>query len=134
MRSVIIFCLLTLLASCSGPNTELLPGKLSADSVIPRDEMIRVLVDVHLIEATLALQRNRGGSNPLLAQNYYQWLCWKYHMSQQRFRDNLSYYKMDHKNFSKMYQEVVKKLTDQTKTPGTPAEKKPLPFKISTFL
>ena len=123
MRFVIIFCLLSLLASCGGPKTELLPGKLSADSVIPRDEMIRVLVDVHLIEASLVLQRNRGGNNPLLTQNYYQWLCGKYHMSHQRFRDNLNYYKMDPKNFSKIYQEVVKNLTDQAKKPGSPAEK-----------
>ncbi|MGA2822378.1 MAG: DUF4296 domain-containing protein [Bacteroidales bacterium] len=124
MRSVIIFCLLSLLASCGGPKTELLPGKLSADSIIPRNEMIHVLVDVHLIEASLVLQRNREGNNPLLTQNYYQWLCWKYHMSHQRFRDNLNYYKMDPENFSKMYQEVVKNLTDQTKKPGGTAEKK----------
>jgi hypothetical protein len=30
---------------------------------------------------------------------------------------------MDSKNFSKMYQEVVKNLTDQAKKPGSPAEK-----------
>jgi len=123
MRSVIILCLLSLLVSCGGTKTELLPGKLSADSIIPRDEMIRVLVDVHLIEATLVLQRNRGGNNPLLTQNYYQWLCWKYHMSHERFRDNFNYYKMDTKNFSMMYQEVVKNLTNQAKKPGDPVEK-----------
>jgi len=123
MRPVIIFCLFFLLASCGGPKAKLLPGKLSADSVIPRDEMIRVLVDVHLIEASLVLQRNRGGNTPLLTQNYYQWLCGKYHMSHQRFRDNLNYYKMDPKNFSKIYQEVVKNLTDQAKKPGGSAEK-----------
>ena len=123
MRPVIIFCLFFLLASCGGPKAKLLPGKLSADSVIPRDEMIRVLVDVHLIEASLVLQRNRGGNNPLLTQNYYQWLCWKYHMSHERFRDNLNYYKMDNKNFSMMYQEVVKNLTNQAKKPGDPADK-----------
>jgi hypothetical protein len=123
MRPVIIFCLFFLLASCGGPKAKLLPGKLSADSVIPRDEMIRILVDVHLIEASLVLQRNRGGNTPLLTQNYYQWLCGKYHMSHQRFRDNLNYYKMDPKNFSKIYQEVVKNLTDQAKKPGGSAEK-----------
>ena len=123
MRTVIIICLISLLASCGGPKKELLPGTLSADSVIPRDEMIHVLVDVHLTEASLILQRNRGGNIPLLTQNYYQWLCGKYHMSHKRFRDNLTYYKMDTKNFSKMYQEVVKNLTDQAKKPEGPPEK-----------
>jgi len=121
MRSVIIFCMLCFLVSCGGSKKELLPGKLSADSVIPRDEMIKVLVDVHLVEASLNLQKSRGGNVSQLTQNYYQWLCRKYHMSHQRFRDNLNYYKMDPQNFSKIYEEVVKILTDKAskaKEPG----------------
>ena len=39
-------------------------------------------------------------------------------MSHQRFRDNLNYYKMDPENFSKMYEEVVKNLTDKANKPG----------------
>jgi hypothetical protein len=123
MRPVIILCLFCFLVSCSGPQKELLPGRLSVDSVIPRDEMIRVLVDVQLVEASLNLQRNKGGNIPLLTQNYYQWLCRKYHMSHQRFRDNLNYYKMDPENFSKMYAEVLKNLTDKANKPGVPGKK-----------
>ena len=95
----------------------MLPPHLSADSVFTRDEMINVLVDVHLIEASLVYQRNHGGNIPQLTQSYYYWLYKKYHMSQQRLKGNLDYYKMDPKNFSKMYQEVIKTLTDQTKKP-----------------
>jgi len=123
MRPVIIFCLLCFLASCGGPEKELLPGRLSADSVIPRDEMIRVLVDVHLVEASLNLQKDRGGNVPLLTQNYYQWLCRKYHISHQRFRDNMNYYKMDPGNFSKMYGEVVKNLNDKANKAREPGKK-----------
>ncbi len=124
MRVVFIFCLLSILASCRGPKTELLPPHLSADSVFTRDEMLHVLVDIHLVEASLVLQRTRGGNIPLLTQNYYRWLCRKYHMSRQRLRGNLDYYKMDPKNFSKMYQEVVKTLSDQTKKPEVQPGKK----------
>jgi hypothetical protein len=115
MRIVIIFCLLGLLISCRGPKTELLPPHLTADSVFTRDEMIHMLVDLHLVEATLVFRRNREKNIPQLTQNYYQWLYKKYHMSPQRLRGNLDYYKMDPKNFSKMYQEVVKTLSDQAK-------------------
>ncbi|HZX63149.1 MAG TPA: DUF4296 domain-containing protein [Bacteroidales bacterium] len=123
MRPIIFLSLLCFLASCGGPKKELLRGKLSADSVIPRNEMINVLVDVHLVEASLNLQRNREGNVPLLTQNYYQWLCRKHHISPQRFRDNLNYYKMDPENFSKMYEEVVKNLTDKANKPGEPGKK-----------
>jgi hypothetical protein len=123
MRPIIFLSLLCFLASCGGPKKELLQGKLSADSVIPRNEMINVLVDVHVIEASLNLQRNREGNVPLLTQNYYQWLCRKHHISPQRFRDNLNYYKMDPENFSKMYEEVVKNLTDKANKPGEPGKK-----------
>jgi hypothetical protein len=117
MRIVIIFCLIGFLTSCRGPKTELLPPHLSADSVLTRDEMINVLVDVHLVEASLVFQRNHKGNIPQLTQNYYQWLYKKYHMSPQRLRGNLDYYKMDPKNFSKMYQDVVRTLTDRAKKP-----------------
>jgi hypothetical protein len=126
MRSVIIFCLLCLLVSCNKTKTETIPGSLVSDSIIPRDEMIQVLTDVHLIEASLVLQRNRGENIPLLTQKYYQWLNRKYHMSQRRFRDNLNYYKMNPENFSKLYEEVVINLTNQTKLPQN-QQKKPTP-------
>ena len=113
MRSVIACCLLSLLVSCGEAKKELLPPKLSADSVIDRSQMIKVLADVHLIEATLTLQRNRRENIPLLTQSYYQWLCRKYSMSLLRFRENLNYYKSDPQDFSKMYKEVAKNLTDQ---------------------
>jgi len=123
MRFVINLYLLCLLVSCSGPKKELLPPRLSADSVIPRKDMIRVLVDVHLVEASLNFQRNKGANVPLLTQRYYQWLYRKYHISHHRFRDNMDYYKMDPENFSKMYPEVLKNLTDQVNKTGEPSKK-----------
>ncbi len=124
MRILIIFFFSFLLVSCRGPKTEYLPPHLSADSVFSRDEMIHVLVDLHLVEARLVFQRSRGGNIPVLTQNYYQWVCHKYHMSRQRLLGNVDYYKMDVRNFSKMYQEVVKDLTDLSKKSDVPPDKK----------
>ena len=124
MRFILIPCLIGLLLSCSGPKSELLPPKLAADSVFGRDEMVHILADVHLVEAALALQRNRKGDVPLLTQEYYDWLCRKYHMSLQRLRENLNYYKSDPQNFSKIYQDVVKDLSDQARKSTLPVSKK----------
>jgi len=122
MRCVILFCLICLLFACSSPKKELLPARLSADSVISSDEMIHILVDIHTIEAALVLQQSRKENVPLLTKNYYQWLFRKYHISQNRFRDNLNYYKMDPEKFSKMYHEVVKDLTEQAKKQEMPVK------------
>jgi hypothetical protein len=124
MRPFILFCLLSLLVSCGSPKKkELLPEKFPADSVIPRDKMIRVLVDLQLVEASLNFQKTRGGNIPLLTRDYYQWLYRKYHISEHRFRNNLNYYKTDPDNFSKMYEEVLKILTDKANKAAAPGKK-----------
>jgi Domain of unknown function (DUF4296) len=119
-RIVIIFCFFCLANSCRGPKTELLPPHLSADSVFTRDEMIHILADIHLIEATIVFQRSKVVNISELSKDYYHWLYSKYHMSGQRLKGNLDYYKMDVRNFSKMYQDVVKNLADQSTEPEQP--------------
>ncbi|MCX6247687.1 MAG: DUF4296 domain-containing protein [Bacteroidetes bacterium] len=124
MRTFIASCLICLLVSCNGHKKELLPAGLVADSILPREKMISVLVDVHLVEASLNIEKNRGGDIALLSENYYQGLCRKYHMSKRRFRENMNYYKMDPENFSKMYGEVLQNLTDLAKKEGQPVKRK----------
>jgi hypothetical protein len=126
MRKLIGICLLCFLFSCGPSEKKILPGGLTADSIISRQLMVLVLVDVHIVEASLNLQRNKGGDIPLLTRNYYQWLYHKYRMSERRFRDNLSYYKEDTEEFGKLYEEVVKILAERTKK-TTPPRVKPVP-------
>ena len=122
MRPFIILCLLCLLVSCGGQKNEYTP-KSATDSIIPREQMIRILVDVQLVEATLNLQKNRGQDISHLTGNYYQWLYRKYHISGKRFRNNLNIYRSDPQNFSRMYEEVLKNLTDQANKAAKPVKK-----------
>jgi hypothetical protein len=101
--------------ACGDPDLASRPASLSADSVISKDEMIQILVDVHLTEAALQVQRNRGQNTPDLTKDYYRWLCSKYHISKRKLNDNLNYYKQDPDKFNKMYEEVVNILTDKAK-------------------
>jgi len=119
-RIVIILCFFCLANSCRSPKTELLPTNLSEDSVFTRDEMIHILADIHLIEATIVFQRSKVVNISELSKDYYHWLFSKYHMSGQRLKGNLDYYKMDVRDFSKMYQDVVKNLADQSTEPEQP--------------
>jgi hypothetical protein len=115
MRCLISLILLCCLVSCGSHKTDTRPEKLPPDSIISRDRMIRILVDLHLVEATIQLQRNKGKDIRLMTQENYQWLFSRYHISRDRFTANLDYYKQDPENFGKMYEIVVKELTDRWK-------------------
>jgi hypothetical protein len=115
MRPAILLGLVWIMVSCSSPKSELLQAGLPADSVIQHDEMVKILVDMHLVEAALDLQRTRAADTPQLTQNYYQWLCRKYHISFHRLRENINYYKMDPASIGKIYKEVSKELNDMAK-------------------
>ena len=117
MRCFISLILLCCLASCGHRKTETRLERLPADSVISRSQMIRLLVDLHLTEAALQLQRNRSGDIPMFSQEYFGWLYSRYHVTRKRFLANIDYYKQDPENFSKMYEEVLKELTGRWKKP-----------------
>ncbi|MCX6245662.1 MAG: DUF4296 domain-containing protein [Bacteroidetes bacterium] len=115
MRCFFGLILICCLASCGHKKADVNLGAFPADSLISRDQMIRVMVDLHLVEAALQLERNRGGKLPELTREYFSWLYSRYHVSRKRFQANIDYYKRNPEEFSKMYEEVVKELTNRWK-------------------
>jgi len=86
-----------------------------ADSIISRDSIVLILVVTHLAEAALIRQRNEGKENPALARYYYGGIFNKYRISQARFNANLTFYRTDPGEFSKMYEEVIARITERQK-------------------
>jgi hypothetical protein len=117
MRRCIALIILCCLVSCSHPEKKTRNGELPSDSVLSRSQMTRLLTDLHLVEGALQLERNRGANMQALSQQYYQWLFSRYHISRKRFLANLDYYKKDPETFQKIYEDVVKELTDRAKKP-----------------
>ena len=115
MRCFISLILICCLVSCNSHKTEARLEKLPADSLISREKMIRILIDLHLVEATLQLQRNRGKDINLLTKEYYQWLYSRHHISKNRFMANFDYYSQDPEDFGKIYEIVLIELTDRWK-------------------
>ena len=93
------------------------------DSVIDREQMIRILVDLQLMEAGLQLQKNSGIRNEGVEVIYYNGLCRKFHISRKRFKENLEYYQQDKEDFYMMYEDVVNRL-GELKEPGKKPGKK----------
>ncbi|MCK9204638.1 MAG: DUF4296 domain-containing protein [Bacteroidales bacterium] len=114
---MMVFLAGTLLFSCGDPKVikEIHPITPS-DSLIPREKMIQLLRDAHILEAALVLKRNEGNEQTNLAGEYYQGLFKKYGISRERYEANLQFYRQDPEGFGKMYEEVVRELTNRQKS------------------
>ncbi len=115
MRCLAFLSFLLILAGCKSSGEKDLPQGLMKDSIIPQTEMIKILVDVHVLEASLQIQRSKNGDVIAMEDRYYKKLFSTYKVSRGRFKLNLNYYEMDPENFRKMYEEVVRKLETSAK-------------------
>ncbi len=115
MRYALLAVILVILASCSGKHDLVLPRGLSQDSIIPKEEMVMIIADMHVLEAIFQMQRNRvrKSMDPVSAR--YSQLFSKYKISKKRFDLNIAYYQSDPEVFLKIYDEVVKEMDRRKK-------------------
>jgi hypothetical protein len=118
MKCLALLSFLIMLAGCKSSVEKNIPSGLMKDSIISRTDMINILVDVHLIEAGLQVERNKNVDPAASGELYYKNLFSHYKISKERFKLNLNYYEEDPENFRKMYEEVEKKLESSPKIPG----------------
>jgi hypothetical protein len=102
-----------LLAGCGSSPEQQPPPSFSRDSLIGETLMVQILADVHEIEAGIQVLRNQGKDPGPLTAELYDGLFRKYHISESRFRDNLSYYRTDPEHYLKLYEQVLKELKDR---------------------
>lgn len=105
-RTYLLLSFLILITACSKPEV-----KVPAD-IIPRDSMIVVLADIHLIEATIQL-KGLGRNDTLKAEAYgrYRYVFNKHKISSTQFRKSLEYYRSEPEYFHTMYNEVITRLS-----------------------
>ncbi|MFH1161620.1 MAG: DUF4296 domain-containing protein [bacterium] len=115
MRYLLWFLSLFLLVGCQTDPKQEEDSSIAADSLIPESEMILILADFHYIEAALQIRRNRGEDASEQAGYYYAGLFRKYHISRQRYQQNLEYYRRDPEVFIKLYEKVNQELVDREK-------------------
>lgn len=109
--AVIFFCALICLFSCSGGGD---PGKsevlVPSDSILPREEMIRLLTEVQITESAWQLMRNRGQDQGDTAGKFYRFIFQKYGISPSRFEASIAFYQQDPEQFAGLYEQVVKNI------------------------
>jgi len=107
--SFLIFLFL-LLASCGKTKPPVVQFDIPKDSIIPQSQMVKMLADIHVLEAALQAVKKRGTNDQQRAVFYYNQFFSEYHMSEKRFSTNLANYQADREQFCKLYEDVNKEL------------------------
>lgn len=80
--------------------------------LIKEKQMINMLVDIHLAEATFNHRRNDSIVRKSSSVNFYYSVLEKYEVPDSVFDRSFVYYASNPKNFEKMYREVMNKLSE----------------------
>jgi len=110
-----LFPLALLLISCGTSGADPDHSRGTTEGVIPREIMIRILVDAHLAEAAMILQRNEGKEDSALVKHYYDGIFSKYKISREKYNVSLEYYRKNPEEFSKMYEKVIYLISERQK-------------------
>ena len=110
MKHFLWFFIFSTLIACENHQSTYTGDPKKPDSIISRDQMVRILTDVHLAEAALAYLKTRGEQTKGFSNDYYNAVFSKYKISRKRFTSNFDYYKRDQEDLIKIYDEVIKNL------------------------
>lgn len=80
--------------------------------LIKEKQMINMLVDIHLAEATYIKMQGDSIVRKSSSANFYYSVLAKYDVSDSVFEKSFIYYASNPKNFEKMYREVMNKLSE----------------------
>lgn len=141
---------LLLLSSCGTKEDKTVVVGEKPSDLIPEDKMIKVLVDVHLLESGIGVRVPHGGSRaPFMispTQNmempttlsgdsmpYYDIFA-KHGYTRDQFERSVQWYALDAAHFSIMYDEVINELTRRQAQEQQGAPKTPVPDTTSAVI
>ena len=104
--AIIFLILVSFLTSC---NREVIK---KPDPLIREKEMINIITDIHLAEATYQRMRNDSIVRKSSSVNFYYSILAKYNVADSVFEKSFIYYASNPKNFEKMYMEVMNRLSE----------------------
>lgn len=103
-----------LLTQCDRPDDPAPPAKL-----LPRDEMVRLLIDLHLTEARVEAARMQPDSARVLFRQQAKDLYQRHHTDETTFEESMRYYAIHGKDLEEIYGTVVDSISmRQAQLPG----------------
>ncbi len=105
----IITAIIILLGGCTEKvQTEAIPP----DDLIPREEMIGIIVDMHLFDAIIWKdQKTKPKSIQQRKHHLYKSILEKYNISREQFESSMKYYQSDLGVFDEIYADAITKLS-----------------------
>ena len=109
-KKVLSILICSFLFACSGPEEVKIP-----DNVLPEEKMAEVMVDVHLLEASMNMSVNLAnpakigvvGGNVALNTDIFK----KNHITKKKYDDSFAFYTNNPKLLSEVYQLVLNDLS-----------------------
>jgi hypothetical protein len=92
-----------------------IPVVIPADSIIAPGKMILILADVHVVEAAMLLERNKGEGPRDQSGYFYNGIYKKHHITSGRYEQSLTWYRQNPDNYAKMYEKVIEVLDQRQK-------------------
>ena len=90
------------------PNNATVPPS----TIIPRDSMVAILIDIHLAEAMIQnIRRDRDTTRDATIQDYYQTIFKQHQISEEQFKEAFIYYSKDIEQFDAMYEDMQIRLS-----------------------
>jgi hypothetical protein len=103
---IILVFFVTVFVSCDKPVIE------KPRHLVKEKQMINMLVDIHLAEASYNHMRYDSIVRNSSSVNFYYSVLQKYEVPDSVFERSFVYYASNPKNFEKMYREVMNKLSE----------------------
>lgn len=106
-KTSLVLILLILIIACNKQNTQPVNSE-----ILNRKEMVNVLVDCYIVEAALLDISNKDPDNlKVYTKQYYDFVFKKHNINRNQLFDNIRYYAFQIKEFSKIYNDVLNKVT-----------------------
>ena len=102
-----ISIILLLLVSCGNKKEK----AVIRNDVLSHAEMVKLIADVHIVEAVIEERRNSGQLKPGEMKLFYDQVFEKYHLNKEMFYKNINYYLEKPQEFLKIYDEAIIELS-----------------------
>ncbi len=113
--SIFVLIILTMISSsCRMVEKEETP--MIPENLIPIEQMVDILVDFHLIEASLLNKQHQLKDIDYQTSRYYDFILKKHEITREKFNVSLDYYKQDIEKMKIIYQDIVTDLNIKSTT------------------
>ncbi|NOX47876.1 MAG: DUF4296 domain-containing protein [Chlorobi bacterium] len=108
----IIFILFISLTLQSGCTEKVRVKAIPPDNLIPRDEMVDVIVDMHLYDAIIWKEQKTKMKKIQVEKLFlYESILEKYHITKEQFESSMGFYQSDLEVLDEIYADVITKLS-----------------------